>query len=130
MRRGRASGRAGRGPGLTHRREWRRDEQLVVLPDRPPSGLWRPRTAGPPGFLTDLGALAQILVHPGVDELVEPTELARPAGRQGGELLASLDRLAPRLQHLRDVARGVGVGAHLIHIPGAVVPAAQGAHKR
>src|SRR5215469_15129323 len=68
---------------LTHRREGRRDQQLVCLPDRAHPSLRRPRPAGPAGFLADAGALTQILVHPGVDELVEPAELARPARRQG-----------------------------------------------
>src|SRR6516162_1646799 len=72
-----------RGSRLTHRREGRRDQQLVCLPDRAHPSLRRPRPAGPTGFLTDAGALTQILVHPGVDELVEPAELARPACRQG-----------------------------------------------
>src|SRR6266446_3469619 len=101
------------GPGesrLPHRREGRRDQQLVFLPDRPDPSLWRPRTAGPAGFLADTGALVQVLVAPDVGEFVEPTELARPARRERRELLAGLDGLAPRLQYLRDVARGVGVG--------------------
>src|SRR5271169_372466 len=65
-----------------------------------------------------------------MDELVEPAELAGPAGRQGRELLASRNRLGPRLQHLRDVARGIGVGAHLVDVPGAVIPTAKGVHER
>src|SRR6516225_10233863 len=94
---------------------------------------WRigrtPVRAGPPGFLTDSSALVEILVHPGMDELVEPAEFARPAGRQGRELLASLDGLRPSLQNLRDIARAIGIGAHLIHVAGAVVAAAERAHE-
>src|SRR5713101_6118237 len=82
------------------------------------------------GGLTDPCALGATFVHPGVDELVQPAELARPAGRQGRELFPRLNGFAPPLQHLGDVARGVGIGPHLIHVPGAVVPAAQGVHKR
>jgi hypothetical protein len=48
------------------------------------------------------------LVHPGVDEPVQPAELAGPAGRQGGELLPRLNGFAPPLQHLRDIARREG----------------------
>jgi hypothetical protein len=51
------------------------------LPDRPHTGLWRPLAAGLTGCLTDAGALVEILIHPGVDELVEHAQLARPAGR-------------------------------------------------
>src|SRR6516162_4056848 len=63
-------------------------------------------------------------------EFVEATELARPASRQRRKSLAGFDRLAPRLEHLWDVARRVGVGAHLIDVPGAVVATAESAHER
>ena len=68
---------------LPHGGEGRRHQQLVVLPDRPHPGLGRPRAASRAGGLTDAGALGEILVHPSVDEFVQPAELARPAGRQG-----------------------------------------------
>ena len=80
---------------LPHGGEGRRHEQLVFLPDRPHPGLGRPRAASLAGGLTDAGALVEILVHPGVDELVQPAELARPAGRQGRELLPRLNGFAP-----------------------------------
>ena len=41
-----------------------------------------------------------------------------------------MNSLAPGFNHLWDVAGGVGVGAHLIDIAFAVVPAAQGVHER
>src|SRR5260370_9979490 len=126
----RVSSGAARGSRLPNGGEGRRDQQLVFLADRTDPGLCRPCATGAAGFLADAGALVQVLVDPDVDEFVERAELARPAGRQGGELLPSLDRLAPRLQHLRDVARGVGIGAHLVHVAGAVIAAAQRAHER
>src|SRR5438067_11459598 len=67
---------------LPHRREGRRDEQLVFLADRADAGLRRPCAAGAAGFLAHAGALVKILVHPDVGEFVECAELARPARRQ------------------------------------------------
>src|SRR5512132_584538 len=58
---------------------------------RPYASLGRPLAAGLAGGLTDAGALVEVLVHPGVDEPVQPAELAGPAGRQGGELLPRLN---------------------------------------
>ena len=55
---------------LPHRREGRRYEQLVFLPNRPHTGLRRPRSATLAGFLAHAGTLVEILVDPGVDELV------------------------------------------------------------
>ena len=89
---------------LPHGGEGRWNQQLVGLPDRPYPGLWWPRSAGLAGGLTHAGALGEIFVHPDVHELVQPTELARPAGRQGRELLPRLNGFAPPLQHLWDVA--------------------------
>src|ERR1700722_12675051 len=61
---------------LPHRGECCWYQQLVFLPDRPHTGLWRPLSAGLTGCLTDAGALVEILIHPGVHELVEHAELA------------------------------------------------------
>src|SRR5262249_47196083 len=102
---------------LPHRREGRRHEQLVFLPDRPHASLGRPRSATLAGFLAHTGTLVEILVDPGVDELVQAPELARPAGRQGRELLPVGNGRGPRLQNLRDLARVVSIDAHLIHVP-------------
>jgi hypothetical protein len=55
---------------LAHGGEGCRDQQLILLPDRPDPGLRRPCTAGPAGFLANPGALVEILVAPDVDELV------------------------------------------------------------
>src|SRR5271155_2992011 len=68
--------------GLTHGGEGCRDQQLVFLPDGSHSALRRPGAAELAGLLTDAAALAEILVPPGMNELVEPAELAGPAGRQ------------------------------------------------
>src|SRR5262249_8836105 len=114
---------------LPHGGEGRWHQQLVGLPDRPYPRLGWPRATGLTGGLTHAGALGEILVHPDVDEFIQPAELARPARRQGRELLPRLNGCAPPLQHLWDVALAVGVGPHLIHVPDAVVPAAQGVHK-
>src|SRR5215510_996676 len=69
--------------GLPHQREGRRDQELILLPDRPYAGLGRPLPATRAGGLPDAGALVEVLVYPGVHELVQPPELAPPAGRQG-----------------------------------------------
>src|SRR5206468_10760206 len=114
---------------LPQGREGRRDQELVLLTHRPDAGLRRPQ-AVLPRFLTDAVALVRVLVDPDVHELVEPTELARPAGGQRRELLPARHGLAPRFQHLREIARRVGVDAHLVEVAGAVVTAAQGLHER
>src|SRR5262249_20782341 len=95
------SGGARPGGRLPHGGEGRGDQQLVFLPDRPHPRLGRPRAAGLARGLTDAGALVEILVDPDMDELVQPAELVRPAGRQGGEFLPRRNGCAPRLQHLR-----------------------------
>src|SRR5215831_12766304 len=59
---------------LPHGREGCRDQQLVLLPHRAYPGLWRPCSTRPTGFLTDAGALGEVLVHPDMDEFVEPAE--------------------------------------------------------
>ena len=100
------------------------------MADRADPALGGPTAAGTAGFRANPVALGEVLVNPGVDEFVEPAEFARPASRQRREPLARLDDLGPRLQHLRDVARGVGVGAHLVDVAGAEIAAAQGAHER
>ena len=82
-------------PTTTARGEGRWNQQLVGLPDRPYPGLWWPRSAGLAGGLTHAGALGEIFVHPDVDEFIQPAELARPAGRQGRELLPRLNGFAP-----------------------------------
>ena len=55
--------------GLPHWGESRREQDLVFLPDGPYPGLRRPH-ASLAGLLTDLRAFVEILVHPGMDELV------------------------------------------------------------
>src|SRR4030095_3460863 len=67
---------------LPHGGEGRWNQQLVVLPNPPYAGLGRPRATGRAGGLTDPCAFGEIMVHPDVHELVQPTELARPARRQ------------------------------------------------
>src|SRR6516165_4856902 len=68
---------------LPHRREGRRHEQLVFLPDRPHASLGRPRAATRAGFLTHAGTLIEVFIDPGVDEVVQAPEFAIPAGGQG-----------------------------------------------
>src|SRR5579871_6269047 len=65
---------------LPQRREGRRDQDLVLLADRSHAALRRPRPARRTRCRADALALVEILVDPGVDELVEPAELAGPAG--------------------------------------------------
>src|SRR5437667_5994331 len=107
---------------LAERRERRRNQQLVLLLDRSHAGLRRPLPTLA-GLLPDTRALGGILVDPHVHELVEPAELARPAGRERRELLAPGHRLAPRVQHFRDVPGRVRVDPHLVEVPGAEVAA-------
>src|SRR2546425_5311765 len=114
---------------LPQGRERRRDQHLVLLSDRANAGLRRP-LATLARFLADPRALVGVLVGPDVHELVEPTELARPARRQRRELLADRNGLAPRLQHRRQVARRVGVDPHLVEVAGAEIAAAERLHER
>src|SRR5262249_47399051 len=92
------------GGRLPHGGEGRWDQQLVFLPDRPHPGLGRPRSAGLAGCLTHACTLVEILVDPDVHELVQPAELACPAGRPRREFFPPLHCCAPPLQHLGDVA--------------------------
>src|SRR3989441_4941976 len=101
------------GGRLPQGRERRRDQQLVFLPDRPHPGLWRP-LATLPRFLPDAVSLVGVLVDPDVHELVQPAELAGPAGGQRRDLLTGGNSLAPGLQHRREGARGGGVDPHLV----------------
>src|SRR6266850_667864 len=117
------------GGRLPQGRERRRDQHLVFLPDRPDARLRRPLTTLPRLF-PNARALVRVLVRPHVHELVEPAELARPAGRQRRELLPDGNRLAPRLQHRCKVAGRVGVDAHLVEVAGAEVAAAERLHER
>ena len=100
-----------------------------------PDGPAAPRSAAArrgraPGCRANPVALGQILVDPGVNELVQPAEFARPAGCQWRELFARRNGLGPRFQHLREIARSIGVCPHLVHVTGAVIPAAERAHER
>src|SRR5882724_12209409 len=81
------------GGRLPQRRERRRDQHLVLLPDRPNSGLRRP-LATLARFVANARALVGVLVDPDVHELVQPTELAGPAGRERRELLTGGNGLA------------------------------------
>src|SRR5262249_27218644 len=117
------------GGKLPQRRERRRDQHLVLLPDWAYAGLRRP-LATLPRLLADARALVRVLVRPHVHELVEPAELARPARGQRRELLADRYRLAPRLQHRRQVAGRVGIDAHLVEVAGAEVAASERLHER
>src|SRR4029077_2115455 len=116
------------GARLAQGRERRRDQHLVLLPDRPDAGLRRPLTALARLF-ADAGALVRILVGPHVHELVEAAELARPARRQRRELLADRYGLAPCLEHGRQIAGRVGVDAHLVEVAGAEVAATERLHE-
>src|SRR5207244_4374399 len=116
------------GGRLPQGRERRRDQHLVLLPDRADAGLRRP-LATFPRFLADPRALVGVLVRPDVYELVEPTELARPARRQRRELLADGNGLAPGLEHRREVARRVGVDPHLVEVAGTEIAAAERLHE-
>src|SRR5215510_558851 len=84
---------------LSQGREGRRDQELVLLANRADAGLRRP-LAILARVLTDAIALVRVLVDPDVHELVEPADLAGPAGGQRRELLPVRHGLAPRLQHL------------------------------
>src|SRR5258708_14537530 len=92
---------------LTDRREGRRDQQLVFLADRPYPALRWPGAAGGARGGADAVALGEILVDPGVDELVEPAELASPARCQRRELLSRRNPLRPGLQHFPQVTASV-----------------------
>src|SRR5438309_10109754 len=113
---------------LPQGRKRRRDQHLVLLPDRADAGLRRP-LATFPRFLADPRALVGVLVRPDVYELVEPTELARPARRQRRELLADGNGLAPGLEHRREVARRIGVDPHLVEVAGTEIAAAERLHE-
>src|SRR5262249_4228022 len=114
---------------LLQRRERSRDQQLVFLPDRADARLRRPVPALA-GLLADARPFVRVLVDPDVHELVEPAELAAHACRERRELLALGHGLAPRLQHLRDVAGRVGVDAHLVEVAAAEVTAPERLHER
>src|SRR5262250_2788513 len=116
------------GGRLPQGRERRRDQHLVLLPDRADTRLRRP-LATLARLLTDARALGGVLVRPHVHELVEPAELARPARGQRRELLADRHGLAPRLQHRRQIAGRVGIDAHLVEVAGAEVAAAERLHE-
>src|SRR5262245_49242240 len=117
------------GGRLPQRRERRRDQHLVLLPDRADTRLRRP-LATLARLFADARALVGALVRPHVHELVEPAELARPARGQRRELLADRYGLAPRLEHRRQVAGRVRVDAHLVEIAGAEVAATERLHER
>src|SRR5262245_66637990 len=89
-------------------REGRWDQELVLLANRADAGLRRPLTVLA-RVLTDTIALVRVLVDPDVHELVEPADLAGPASGQRRELLPIRHGLAPRLQHLGEVAGRVRV---------------------
>src|SRR5258706_147493 len=97
-----------------HHQHYAAPQMTGPVPDRPHPARRRPGTAGRAGGVAQRGALVDVLVHPGVDEFVKPAEFAGPTRRQGRQFLARRDGLGPRLQHFRQVARGVGVGAHLV----------------
>src|SRR5262250_121714 len=117
------------GGRLPQGRERRRDQHLVLLPDRADTRLRRP-LATLARLLTDARALGGVLVRPHVHELVESAELARPARGQRRELLADRHRFAPRLEHRRQITGRVGVDAHLVEVAGAEVTAAERLHER
>src|SRR5262249_40275981 len=61
-----------------------------------------------------------------MDELVQAAQFTCPARGQRRQLLTGRHRLCPRLKHLRQDARWVGVNAHLVGIAGAVIALASG----
>src|SRR5918996_2465041 len=120
--------------GRTRRRlpqggEGRRDQELVLLANGSDPGLGRP-LAVLARLLPDPRPLVGVPVDPDVHELVQPPDVAGPGRGQRRELLAGAYGLAPRLQHPGQVARRVGVDAHLVDVAGAEVTAPQRLHER
>jgi len=108
----------GRGRRLPH-------QQLVCLPDRSHPGLGR---HAPPDVReasrTRVRSARSWYTHVWTNLFSPPTSLVQQAAR--GRTAPVPQWLCSTLQHLSDVAWRVRVGPHLIHVPGAVVPAAQG----
>src|SRR4029079_7538711 len=72
--------------------------------------------AGRDRLAADALALTHVLVGPHMDPLVERADVGEAREDQRREGRALLDALAPRLDHLGNRTRPVGVGAELVHV--------------
>src|SRR6267143_1498251 len=102
------------GGRLPQRRERRRDQHLVFLPDRANAGLRRP-LATLARFLADPRALVGVLIRPDVHDLVERTEVGVPEGAELRMFLAEGLPLREAVLELGHGSGAQGVGANFVN---------------
>src|SRR3989442_1758429 len=101
------------GGKLPQGRKRRRDQHLVLLPDRANAGLRRP-LATLARFLAHRGALLRVLVRPDVHELVERAEVGVPEGTELRVLLAQRLPLREAVLELGHGSGAQGVGTNFV----------------